>query len=150
MATHQKKHVQKSKFNKELRFRQEKEGEEYGTIIGEKGDARFECKLLDGSIVIAKAKGTLSRGPKKERLILDDFVLLQLDYCTTTKKKKYYLIHKYSSDDKKKLKKMGELTQFIDTDDKKAEVIFEIEDNDANSNGEIDNIVIDDDFIANI
>ena len=88
MATHQKKHVQKSKFNKELRFRQDKDSEEYGTIIGEKGDARFECKLLDGSIVIAKAKGTLSRGPKKERLVLDDFVLLQLDSCTTTKKKK--------------------------------------------------------------
>lgn len=146
MATHQKKHIQKSKFNKELRFRQEKEGEVYGNIIGEKGDARFECKLLDGSIVIAKAKGTLSRGPKKERLVLDDFVLLQLDSCTSTKK--YYLVHKYSPDDKKSLKKMGELTQFNDKDDKKDEVIFEIEDN--NNDGEVDNIVIDDDFIANI
>jgi len=146
MATHQKKHVQKSKFNKELRFRHEKEGEEYGTIIGEKGDARFECKLLDGSIVIAKAKGTLSRGPKKERLVLDDFVLLQLDSCTSTKK--YYLVHKYSSDDKKSLKKMGELTHYVDKNDKKDEVVFEIEDD--NTNAEIDNIVIDDDFIANI
>jgi translation initiation factor IF-1 len=148
MATHQKKHVQKSKFNKELRFRQEKEGEEYGTIIGEKGDARFECKLLDGSIVIAKAKGTLSRGPKKERLVLDDFVLLQLDSCTSTKK--YYLVHKYSPDDKKSLKKMGELAQYIDKDDKdkKNDIVFEIEDN--NNDAEIDNIVIDDDFIANI
>jgi hypothetical protein len=147
MATHQKKHVQKSKFNKELRFRHEKEGEEYGTIIGEKGDARFECKLLDGSIVIAKAKGTLSRGPKKERLVLDDFVLLQLDSCTSTKK--YYLVHKYSPDDKKSLKKMGELTQFNDKNDKKDDVIFEIEDN-TTGNAEVDDIVIDDDFIANI
>jgi hypothetical protein len=147
MATHQKKHVQKSKFNKELRFRQEKEGEEYGTIIGEKGDARFECKLLDGSIVIAKAKGTLSRGPKKERLILDDFVLLQLDSCTSSKK--YYLVHKYSPDDKKSLKKMGELAQFIDKNDKQEDVVFEVED-DTTGNAEVDNIVIDDDFIANI
>jgi translation initiation factor IF-1 len=147
MATHQKKHVQKSKFNKELRFRQEKEGEEYGTIIGEKGDARFECKLLDGSIVIAKAKGTLSRGPKKERLVLDDFVLLQLDSCTSIKK--YYLVHKYSPDDKKSLKKMGELAQFIDKNDKQEDVIFEVED-DTTGNAEVDNIVIDDDFIANI
>jgi len=147
MATHQKKHVQKSKFNKELRFRQEKEGEEYGTIIGEKGDARFECKLLDGSIVIAKAKGTLSRGPKKERLVLDDFVLLQLDSCTSSKK--YYLVHKYSPDDKKSLKKMGELAQFIDKNDKQEDVVFEVED-DTTGNAEVDNIVIDDDFIANI
>jgi translation initiation factor IF-1 len=145
MATHQKKHIQKSKFNKELRFRHEKDGEEYGTIIGEKGDARFECKLLDGSIVIAKAKGSLSRGPKKERLVLDDFVLLQLDSCTSTKK--YYLVHKYSSDDKKALKKMGELSQFVDKDDKKEEVVFEIEEEDT---ADVDNIVIDDDFIANI
>jgi hypothetical protein len=145
MATHQKKHIQKSKFSKELRFRHEKDGEEYGTIIGEKGDARFECKLLDGSIVIAKAKGSLSRGPKKERLVLDDFVLLQLDSCTSTKK--YYLIHKYSHDDKKALKKMGELSQFVDKDDKKEEVVFEVEEEDT---GDVDNIIIDDDFIANI
>ena len=147
MATHQKKHVQKSKFNKELRIRHEKEGEEYGVIIGEKGDARFECKLLDGTIVIAKAKGTLSRGPKKERLVLDDFVLLQLDSCTSTKK--YYLVHKYSPDDKKSLKKMGELTQYIEENKKNEDVIFENE-GDIVNNAEIDNIVIDDDFIANI
>lgn len=44
---------------------------------------------------------------------------------------------------------MGELSQFIDNDDKKEDVIFEIEDNDT-SNADIDKIIIDDDFIANI
>lgn len=143
MATHQKKHVQKSRFKNELRFKNPKEGEEYATIISEKGDARFECKLLDGSIAIAKAKGSLSRGPKKERLLLDDFVLLQLDNCTSIKK--YYLIHKYSPEDKKNLKKMGELAQFVDKDEEREEVIFETDIID-----EVDNVVIDDDFIANI
>ena len=57
MATHQKKHIKQSKFKKELRFRNEHDDEEYATIISEKGDARFECRLLDGSIAIAKAKG---------------------------------------------------------------------------------------------
>jgi hypothetical protein len=142
MATHQKKHVQKSKFSKELRFKQEQYGEEYATIIGEKGDARYECKLLDGSLVIAKAKGSLSRGPKKQRLIIDDFVLLQLDSCTTAKK--YYLVHKYSPDDKKNLKKMGKLTQF--NEEKEEDIIFD--DNDDKE--KLNELVIDDDFIANI
>jgi translation initiation factor IF-1 len=88
MATHQKKHVQKSRFKNELRFKNNNENEYYATIISEKGDARYECKMLDGAIVIAKAKGSISRGPKKERLVLDDFVLLQLDGCTSSKK--YY------------------------------------------------------------
>ena len=44
---------------------------------------------------------------------------------------------------------MGELSQFIDNDDKKEDVIFEIEDNDT-SNADIDKIIIDDDFITNI
>jgi hypothetical protein len=143
MATHQKKHIKQSKFKKELRFRNEHDDEEYATIISEKGDARFECRLLDGSIAIAKAKGSLSRGPKKERLLIDDFVLLQLDECTSVKK--YYLIHKYSPEDKKSLKKMGELAQFVDKEEKQEDVVFETDIID-----EIDNVVIDDDFIANI
>ena len=143
MATHQKKHVQKIRTSKELRIREEKYGEEYGTIICDKGDARFECKLLDNSIAIAKAKGSLSRGPKKVRLVADDFVLLQLDSCTSTKK--YYLIHKYSPDEKKKLKKMGQLLQLGEEEDK--DIIFETEDV---KEDKINEIVIDDDFIANI
>jgi translation initiation factor IF-1 len=142
MATHQKKHVQKSRFKNELRFKNDKDNEYYATIISEKGDARFECKMLDGAIVIAKAKGSISRGPKKERLVLDDFVLLQLDGCTSSKK--YYLVHKYTADDKKNLQKMGELAQYVDKDEKE-EVIFE-----SDIKDEIETLVIDDDFIANI
>jgi translation initiation factor IF-1 len=142
MATHQKKHNKQPKFKKELRFKND-HNEEYATIISEKGDARFECKLLDGSITIAKAKGSLSRGPKKERLLVDDFVLLQLDECTSVKK--YYLIHKYSPEDKKNLKKMGELALFVDKTEKQEDIIFETDIVD-----EIDNVTIDDDFIANI
>jgi translation initiation factor IF-1 len=142
MATHQKKHVQKSRFKNELRFKNDKDNEYYATIISEKGDARFECKMLDGAIVIAKAKGSISRGPKKERLVLDDFVLLQLDGCTSSKK--YYLVHKYTADDKKNLQKMGELAQYVDKDEKE-EVIFE-----SDIKDEMETLVIDDDFIANI
>jgi translation initiation factor IF-1 len=143
MATHQKKHIQKTKFRNELRFRNINDGEEYGTIISEKGDARFECKLLDGTIVIAKAKGTLSRGPKKERLVIDDFILVQKDTCTS--QKKYYLVHKYTPEDKKNLKKMGELAQFTAEDEKQEDVVFETDVKDK-----LDDVVIDDDFIANI
>lgn len=143
MATHQKKHIQKTKFRNELRFRNTNDGEEYGTIISEKGDARFECKLLDGTIVIAKAKGTLSRGPKKERLVIDDFILVQKDTCTS--QKKYYLVHKYTPEDKKNLKKMGELAQFTAENEKQEDVVFETDVKDK-----LDDVVIDDDFIANI
>jgi hypothetical protein len=75
--------------------------------------------------------------------LIDDFVLLQLDECTSVKK--YYLIHKYSPEDKKSLKKMGELAQFVDKEEKQEDVVFETDIID-----EIDNVVIDDDFIANI
>lgn len=142
MATHIKKHIKRSKFSNELRFKKESEGEDYAEIISEKGDARFECKLLDGSIVISKAKGSISRGPKKEKLSKNDFVLLQKDECTS--QKKFYLIHKYSPEDKKKLAKMGELTQIKESED--VMVAFEDDIVDA----KINEVVIDDDFIASI
>ncbi len=108
MATHQKKHMQ-SRGTKELIFREEKEGEEYGEVLKATGDCRFECTLLNGEKVTAKLAGALIKGPKKQRVVEKDFVLLQLSGATT-EKNTYYIIHKYSPDDKKKLAKNGELT----------------------------------------
>jgi hypothetical protein len=54
------------------------------------------------------------------------------------------IIHKYTTDDKKNLQKMGELAQYVDNDEKE-EVIFE-----SDIKDEMETLIIDDNFIANI
>jgi initiation factor 1A len=88
-----------------IRFKDE--FEEYGIILQAKGNARFECNLLDGSNTIAKAKGSLIRGPKKQKLFKGDLILVQLDLSST--EKKYYIVHKYDDNDKKVLIKNKEI-----------------------------------------
>ena len=109
MATHQKKHIQ-IKGTKELVIRDEKTGEEYAEVLNPLGDCRFECQLLNGEKVIASLRGSLVKGPKKQFIKKEDFVLLQI-----TEDKTYYIIHKYSPDDKKKLARQGELNTVSNT-----------------------------------
>jgi translation initiation factor IF-1 len=109
MATHQKKHMQ-SRGTKELIFRDEKEGEEYAEVLKAIGDCRFECQFLNTETTQAKLAGALIKGPRKQRIVVGDFVLLTRNQ-STTEKDTYYIIHKYTSDDKKKLAKNGEFAQ---------------------------------------
>ena len=153
MATHQKKHVKRHGYIMELKYRNDEEGEEYAEILSEMGNCRFEVKLIsDDTIYIAKAKGTLIKGPKRERLQKDDLVLLQLD--NSTSEKKYYIIHKYSPDDRKMLKKAGQLATIKNAashmTEEKVHVLFANESDLISKNTGCDDVLIDDDFIANI
>jgi len=104
------------------------EGEEYAYVLAEKGNCRFECRLVDGTLCMAKAKGSLIKGPKKNKILKEDLVLLQLDMCTT--ERKFYIIHKYDSDQIRLLKKCKEIPDTFMCEEKESEIIFENEEED--------------------
>jgi translation initiation factor IF-1 len=142
-STHQKKHV-KNRYTapKELIFKDK--DEEYATIVASKGDARFEIILFCNNVsCIAKARGSLINGPKRQKINKDDIVLIQKD--TSTSDTKYYIIHKYSPDDIKQLKNSGELAIF-NKNNYDIQILF---DGDV-QNRKNEELEIDDNFIANI
>lgn len=145
-------HTHKSKNNRknntgsnELQYRSD--NEEYATINGDKGNALFEVILFTTKqVVMAKARGSIIRGPKKQRLEKGDLVLIQRDPTTTTTDK-FFILIKYSQNDVKRLQKAGELNIIKDYDqDENISIIFE---NDVITKT-FEEIPIDDDFIANI
>lgn len=144
MATHQKKHMQ-VRGTKELIFRDEKEGEEYAEVLKSVGDCRFDCKFLNGETTKAKLAGVLIKGPKKQRVVPGDHVLLARSEATT-EKDNYYIIHKYSSDDYKKLAKNGEFVQVNTNQDGGTNVVMAGE---ATSKA-VNEADVTDDFIDNI
>lgn len=141
--THQTKHKKNTGSKKELQYKQP--GEEYATINCDKGDARFEVTIYaNNQVVMAKARGSIIKGPGRERLQKGDLILLQQDSSSSDK---YYIIHKYSQDDVKRLRKAGELAQVRESgQDDEVSVVFE---NDVIVQKQ-DETVIDADFIANI
>lgn len=143
--THQSKHKKNVGGSNELQYRQS--GEEYATVNSNKGDARFEITIYStNQVVIAKARGAISKGPKKQRIEKGDLVLVALDNSTSAGDK-YYIIHKYSQDDVKRLRRAGELSQIKEAkEDDKIVVAF---DNEVIAK-KIEDIEIDDDFISNI
>lgn len=145
MATHLKKHVKRVSGNKELQVKQG-ENEQYGEIVGEKGDLRFEVKLIKNSaLTIAKARKAITSGPNKTRILKSDIVLLQLDE-TTTGRDKYFIIHKYSPEDVKQLKKAGELSVIVSELEEQSTVAFEDE-----AVNQAQNVIdVDDAFIADL
>lgn len=146
MATHQKKHVQnRGTITKELIIRDESLGEKYAEVVRPSGDCRFVCRLLDSSTTNAVLIGRLIKGPKKQRINIGDFVLIQALECHT-EKEKYYIIHKYTPEEKKKLTKNGELAQVKTSEDTGTVVVMESE----VSNISVAETPIDDDFIDNI
>jgi translation initiation factor IF-1 len=149
MATHQKKHIKNNHRQKELIFCSKDDSEFYGQITAEKGDMRFEVKIIQSNIlVIAKATGRFKEGPNRERLNKNDYILLQKDMSTIDNK--YYILRKYSLEEVKKLKKSGELAVIsndqCDNENNNINILFE---GDILLN-KIDEIEINDDFIAGI
>ena len=155
MATHQKKHI-KSINPRQLIICNENNGEYYGQIIEAQGSSRFLVKIVKSNLIISsKIAGRIIKGPNKQRIFKDDFVLLQKDIYTNDNK--YYIIFKYSDDDIKKLKKEGELvfttnntfSDEVDTEKNTTIINFN---NSLNNNisTDISNNIIDDEFIANI
>lgn len=159
--THLSKHKKKTGNSRQLQYRQK--GEEYAIINGDKGNARFEVTIhTTNQAVMAKARGALIKGPNKQRMVKGDMVLIQRDDTSTTSNKascsktlcktqgcacgeKYYIIHKFSEDDVKRLRKAGELAQLIE-EKEEVDIVFD----DDIIDKKLDEIEIDDDFIANI
>ena len=105
MSTHQKKHTQHSG-NRALIIKDK--NQDYATITLARGNCRFDCTLLNGSVVIAKLVGRLITGPAHKRINIGDFVLIE-KYVDNTESDVYHIIHKYEGDHKTKLMKQGEL-----------------------------------------
>ena len=59
-------------------------------------DARFTV-IVNNIEYIAKARGFLIKGPKQQKINIDDYVLLVKD-DTFSLNEKYFIIHKYSTD----------------------------------------------------
>ena len=144
MATHQKKHI-KNTNTKELIIK-DSEAEEYGEVINPKGDARFEVKLIQsGFNIIAKTRGSLIKGPNKQKIEKGNIVLLQRDMSTYDEK--YFIIHRYIKENVKNLKKAGELATYVLVEEETDKnVVFE----DDEDKIKIIQQEIDDDFIAGI
>ncbi len=148
MATHQKKHNKNTSGSRELVYRNQDGGEEYAVINAAKGDARFEVTIYSNNVVtVAKARGAIISGPKKQRIDRGDMVLIQEDGSTSKDEKKYFIIHKYSPDDVKRLRKAGELAQIKEIQaEAKTTVAFE---NDVIVSNKTE-IEVDEDFIGDV
>ena len=80
MATHQKKHI-KSINPRQLIICNENKGEYYGQIIEAQCSSRFLVKIVKSNLIISsKIAGRIIKGPNKQRIFKDDFVLLQTSY----------------------------------------------------------------------
>ena len=111
--THQSKHKKKTITSKENMFKQHSY-EYYAIINGDKGCANFEVTLCSNNeVVIAHARGAISKGPRKQKLEKNDVILIQKSDCTTGKDR-YDILYKYSQDEIKTLRKSGELSQIKD------------------------------------
>jgi hypothetical protein len=136
MSTHEKKHKKAIK----REFVTAENGETYAIIKSIKGDTRFDVEIIrTGKIVIAKARGSLIKGPGKQRLHIGDTILIQ-------EGEQAYILTKYLEEEVKKLTKMGELISFKPKVAGDTHIIFE----DDVLDKEIDEIVFDDDFIGGL
>jgi len=147
MATHQKKHTKNTYGPRELIYRNEADDENYAIVNASKGDARFEITFYSNNVIaIAKVRGALISGPKKQRIEKGNLVLVQGDN-SSTKGDKYFITHKYSDDDVKRLRKAGELAQIMEVgNEDKVTVAFE-SDVIIKKNKEIE---VDESYIGNI
>lgn len=115
------------------------DGESYAIIKGFKGDARFDVEIIrTGEVIIAKARGSLITGPKKQRLQIGDTILIQEGTPA-------YILTKYSKDEVKRLTTMKELKSFNTKQNDASGVQFE-----DDIEQEINSLDIDNEFIMGI
>lgn len=139
MSTHTKKHIKK---NNKHDFVTSEEGETYAIIKSIKGDTRFDVEIIrTGKLIIAKARGSLIKGPSKQRLQIGDTILIQ-------EGEQSYILTKYSDEEVKKLTKMGELVSFKPK--VAGDTLFIFDDDTKVPDKENDDVVFDDEFIGGI
>ena len=118
MATHQKKNDNR-KINKKHDFVTALTDQTYAIITLHKGDARFDVKIIrTGKTTFVRAPGKLQRGPKKQRIMVGDTVLI-------TEGPNAEIITKYSDEEIKRLIKMGELVSLEPKINDISNIVFE-------------------------
>ena len=129
----------------QLHTRNPDDGEEYAEITKSLGNSQFELKFLNGEIGIGNLRGSMKRGPGFQKVVVGNWVIAQLDPCTSGKEK-YFITHRYTEKDKKQLERLGELI-IINEEEDDAGFVFEGEDEDGVQGPkevDIDELVIDD------
>ena len=104
-----KKGEKKSFHEKKLIYKNPKEDQEYGKVIGACGNGRFNVQCYDGKDRLGIIAGNMR---KKIWVNKDDIVLISR-WDFTTDSKKCSIVHKYDSDEVKKLHKEGEFPENI-------------------------------------
>ena len=107
-----KKGKKQSFHEKTLIYKDPKEDQEYGKIIGACGNGRFNVSCFDGKDRLGIIAGNMR---KKIWVNKDDIVLISR-WDFTTDNEKCSIIHKYDSDEAKKLHKEGEFPENIKFD----------------------------------
>ena len=124
--THKKKHIKnRSLSKKELII--PNEDEELAVIINcISSDGRFKIKLCkNNNEYIAKAKGTLIKGPYRQILKQDDLILVIKDSIGNNDDK-YFILHKYSNEDKNQLTKSNYLEKNINIENKDDDIEIDL------------------------
>lgn len=63
------------------KFSGREEGQDYGRVLRLLGDRRVMCFCNDGAERIAKIRGALCKGPKKQKIEVGDLVILSARDC---------------------------------------------------------------------
>lgn len=143
MSTHMKKHNKRTGAkSQELEFADKSQGEDYGEVIAPKGNCRFDVKLFSTKETInVPIRGKLTHGRTKQRISPGDIVLLLPDISNP-----FIIAHKYSEDHVKKLRNHNELVQVVASSTNTTTIAYVSE----SINDHVDDVEIDDDFIANL
>ena len=129
----------------QLLLKDEKEQQEYAEVLKPLGNCMFMVKLLNGEEVVAKLKGSMTKGKSFDKVTPGNTVLTMRDGCTTGKDV-YYIFHKYTSDEIRTLKQLGQLVKVVDREEEECHVMFEGDEEVKVQNEQ----EIDDDFINDI
>ena len=95
--------------DKKLIYKNPKEDQEYGKVIGALGNGRFQIECFDGKSRL----GILAGNMRKRVWVNNDDIVLISRWEFLTVSDKCCIVHKYDSDEVSKLKKEGEFPKNI-------------------------------------
>ena len=91
-----------------LRYKDDNIGEKYAIVTKNNGN-NFTVELLDGTVKQVSVQGKLCRGPKKTKILPNDYVLIEpIDNPLTGK---WIIVHKYTKKNTTQLKKEGHIVE---------------------------------------
>ena len=95
--------------DKKLIYKNPKEDQEYGKVIGALGNGRFQIECFDGKSRL----GILAGNMRKRVWVNNDDIVLISRWEFLTDSDKCSIVHKYDSDEVSKLQKEGEFPKNI-------------------------------------